>query len=59
VTLFATSLDTCPACERSATLEPQLVQYLAGGELVRELPDPQTIRASVLDHLPSSLDADD
>ena len=58
VTLFSTSLDACPECERSATMEPQLVQYLADGELVRELPDPQAIRARVLDQLPSSLDAD-
>ncbi len=58
VTLLASSPDACPACGRAATLEPQLVRYLAGGELVRELPDPQAIRARVLDQLPSSLDAD-
>ena len=58
ITLFTTTLSDCPACGRSASIEPQLAKYLENGQLLRDLPSPQTIRQSVLDQLPDTLDDD-
>ncbi|MFB6286946.1 MAG: nicotinate phosphoribosyltransferase [Candidatus Bipolaricaulia bacterium] len=57
VTPFSTAPSTCPACASAGAMEPQLVQYLANGELLRDLPDPQAVRQRVLAHLPNGLGA--
>jgi nicotinate phosphoribosyltransferase len=53
ITLYSKSLKSCPACGRK--VEAQLVPFLKQGKLVRELPRPQEIRASVLSQLPKQL----
>jgi len=53
VVLLSRGLEACPAC--AGEVEPQLVRFLEGGRLVRELPSPQEVREYVLSQLPKEL----
>jgi nicotinate phosphoribosyltransferase len=53
VRLFKEELKKCPIC--SGRMEPQLVQFLSKGRLIRDLPSAQEVRQFVLEHLPKEL----
>lgn len=53
VRLFKEELKRCPTC--GGRVEPQLVQFLSKGRLIRELPSAQEVRRFVLEHLPKGL----